>query len=177
MKYRIALFALLLVAFGCADNQTTEPETAGSTSKVEHTYSGSLSGTFKVTGAFPSLKEGEGVRAVLSNDRKRLDITAVQWTKKDQEARFFVLNLTSDAAFTEGQTFTLVNPSAQALATTGFDVTYPNYAPSQVFTATSTTVTLNVVKADQIKGTYSATMAKGSEQLAISNGQFDVKFN
>jgi uncharacterized protein affecting Mg2+/Co2+ transport len=178
MRIKLLIPTLLcgLTLASCSDSTTTTPITATSTSKVEYTYTGELSGTFKANGAFPSLEIGEGVTSTLSSDRKKVEIRAVAWTKAGQ-ANFIVINLTSANAIVDNQTFTLTDANSQASIVSGYGIAYPNYAPSDAYTIRSGSVVLSTVKDSQIKGTFDANVENGAgKKIAITAGKIDVKY-
>jgi len=178
LKYTLFLITLFGFFFaGCASDQTTTPDTSTSTSTVQLTYAGDRTGTFKVTGAFPSQNEGSGVSSTLASDKKSINIIGVEWTKKAESATFLTLTLTSKNAITEGQTFTFINSDSRAVATLNFDLDYPATSETNTYVASLLNVTLSTVKDNQIKGTFDGTFINAKGRIVtVSQGKIDVKY-
>src|SRR6188768_7395 len=174
----ISLFLFGLSLFfvaGCADDTTTD--TTGAPSKVEYTYSGERSGAFKVEGAYPSQKDGSGATSTLSADRKRVTISAINWTKSGTEANFIDLTLTSSTAIVDNQVFTPTNSNSNVIAVSGYGINHSSFNASDAFAAVSGKVTLTTVKDNQIKGTFDFITANGNAKvITITAGKLDVKY-
>jgi hypothetical protein len=173
-SFIISALAVSAIA-GCKSTDTTvTPDTASSTSKVQFSYAGDRSGSFKITGAYPSTKEGGGVSSTLTADKTVMVLKAISYQSASVTDQF-VITLTSSNAIAENQAFTLTSASSNAngsLVLSGPEIP----APSEMYTATSLNVVLTTVKSDQLKGSFSGTFTKGGASITVTDGQFDVKY-
>jgi hypothetical protein len=172
----ILFVASLATLQSCADNIVTDTLTDNG-NKLEYTYSGDLSGTFKVNGAFPSQTSGSGAKSSLSTDRKTVTFQGVTWTNGGSKADFITITLNSKDPVVDNQVFTFGNSNSQATIISGYGVAYPDYDPTEAFGAVSATVTLTSAKENQLKGTFEATTVNPSGKIVtITAGKLDMKY-